>query len=353
MPTSKDTRVRVDGFSKIMRERLAGERLACALAPGACRACRRRLHRACAGARPDRTGRDRGNAAAAALSSGGGISAWRMAAGQARADPSMMPHRLVDLRLLDDQRRQQAHHIVAGADGQQTGRRSRHQLGVRHHAFACRASGPCRARSCQLAGCAAPAPCSVLRSTRRYPLDALRRKPSPQHHVEHRIADRHRQRIAAEGRAMAAGGQRHCRPFRSPGRRPSGSRRRCPWRSPTISGFTPDHSWANSLPVRPMPHCTSSKNSSRPYSSAILRSACRYSAEAGAHAAFALHRLHQDGRRSRRDRRAHLVEIAEGDLIEAVDHADRSPSSMLLLSARRDRRQGAAVEGACRRVMTR
>src|SRR3546814_10746407 len=37
------------------------------------------------------------------------------------------------------------------------------------------------------------------------------------------------------------------------------------------------------------------------------------------HAAFALHRLHQDRRRLPGDRRAQLVHVAEGDMVEAVD----------------------------------
>ena len=58
---------------------------------------------------------------------------------------------------------------------------------------------------------------------------------------------------------------------------PSGKPPPMPLAVATMSGLTPAHSCANSLPVRPMPHCTSSKNSSRPNSSATLRSACRYS----------------------------------------------------------------------------
>ena len=58
------------------------------------------------------------------------------------------------------------------------------------------------------------------------------RKPGAEHDVEHGIADRHGERIAAEGRAMAC--RRSCRspPPRWRGTRRAGSRRRCPWRSP-------------------------------------------------------------------------------------------------------------------------
>ncbi|MNT16454.1 hypothetical protein D3C72_1515580 [compost metagenome] len=43
------------------------------------------------------------------------------------------------------------------------------------------------------------------------------------------------------------------------------------------SGTMPAHWWANHLPVRPMPHCTSSIIMSQPRSSHSVRSCCRYS----------------------------------------------------------------------------
>ena len=53
-----------------------------------------------------------------------------------------------------------------------------------------------------------------------------------EHHVEDRIAGRHRQRVAAKGRAVGAGDHARPRPARWRGRRRSGSRSRAPWRSP-------------------------------------------------------------------------------------------------------------------------
>ena len=62
-----------------------------------------------------------------------------------------------------------------------------------------------------------------------------------------------------------------------------------------------------------------------------------------AHAAFALDRLDKNRRRLFADRRAHLVQIAEGDVVEAVHR--RSETLQISLVARRgERRQGAAVE---------
>ena len=53
-----------------------------------------------------------------------------------------------------------------------------------------------------------------------------------EHDVEHGVADRHGERVAAEGRAVGAGRHALGGLGASRGRRPSGSRRRCPWRSP-------------------------------------------------------------------------------------------------------------------------
>ena len=111
------------------------------------------------------------------------------------------------------------------------------------------------------------------------------------------------------------------------------------------SGVTPTHSCANSRPVRPMPHCTSSKNSSSPCASASSRRPRRKPSDGGVNAALALDRLDQDrrglsvrspraprrGRRTARDR-------------------SRRPSArtfeVLLGAARGDGRQRSSVEGA-------
>ena len=54
-------------------------------------------------------------------------------------------------------------------------------------------------------------------------------------------------------------------------RRSAGSRRRGPWRSSCRSGTTPSCSQACSVPVRPMPHITSSRISRMPWRSQISR----------------------------------------------------------------------------------
>jgi hypothetical protein len=64
----------------------------------------------------------------------------------------------------------------------------------------------------------------------------------------------------------------------------------------------------------------------------------------GHNAALALDRFHQEGRGLRRDRRAQLVEVGEGDVVEAFEQG-LEPLGVLLLPAGRNGRHGAAVEG--------
>ena len=92
------------------------------------------------------------------------------------------------------------------------------------------------------------------------------------------------------------------RPRRVARQAPSGKPPPMPLAIAMMSGATPAHSCAKNLPVRPTPHCTSSKISSRPCSSQSSRSACSDCRRHGAHAALALHRLDQDRRRLRPDR---------------------------------------------------
>ena len=64
-----------------------------------------------------------------------------------------------------------------------------------------------------------------------------------------------------------------------------------------MSGAMPAHSWAKSLPVRPMPHCTSSKYEQRPaVSSQSIAQARQALIGHRKDAALALHRF-QDHRR--------------------------------------------------------
>ena len=64
-----------------------------------------------------------------------------------------------------------------------------------------------------------------------------------------------------------------------------------------------------------------------------------------AHAALALDRLDQDRGRVRSDDLLHRLEVAERHLVEALDHRAEA-FEIFLLSAGRERRERAAVEGA-------
>src|SRR5262249_59509046 len=63
----------------------------------------------------------------------------------------------------------------------------------------------------------------------------------------------------------------------------------------------------------------------------------------GAHAAFSLDRLDKDRRGLLADRCAHLVQIAKGDVIEAL-HRRPETLEIGLVARRSQGRQGAAVE---------
>ncbi len=111
------------------------------------------------------------------------------------------------------------------------------------------------------------------------------------------------------------------------------------------SGSMPAHSWANSLPVRPMPDCTSSMPSRMPNSSQAARSPRRNSALPDADAAFALHRLDQHARRLRPDRVAQRVQVVERHVVEAL-HLRAEPGEVFLVPRGRQHGERAAVERA-------
>ena len=172
---------------------------------------------------------------------------------------SMPRDRLGHLGLADDQRRQQAHDVVAGADREQLLVAQRvDQIAVRHRphlqadqqALAAHLRDHRRMPVLDLG--------EPLLEQQRHLADVIE-EAGLEHDVEHGVAGRHRERIAAEGRAVGAG--RHAlgrlrggehradreaaaealgeRPSRRASRRASDSR--------TVS------------PSRPMPVCTSSK----------------------------------------------------------------------------------------------
>ena len=94
-----------------------------------------------------------------------------------------------------------------------------------------------------------------------------------------------------------------------------------------------------------MPHCTSSKISSRPCSSHSSRSALKKRRRRRAHAALALHRLDHDGGRLRADRLLHRLEVADAAPGRNLRPAGRNLRD-ILPAAGGDGRQRAAVERA-------
>ena len=179
---------------------------------------------------------------------------------------------------------------------------------------------------------------------------------------------RHCARHARGSPAPARRRARHCRPpWRADCRRRwcRGCRRSCP--SPPrsvarqapigkpppmplaiamMSGVMPDHSWAKSLPVRPMPLWTSSKISSRPCSSQSSRRPRRNCGRHGADAALALDRLDQDRGRLRRRSPPSAPRWSPKGTWSKPSTLGPKPSRYFCLAAGGDGRQRAAVEGA-------
>ena len=117
------------------------------------------------------------------------------------------PHALGELLLADDERRQQPHDAVAGGNGQQPaatrrgGESVRRQLQLQadHQPFAADLGDHVGWRSLSSA--------SRWRAIQSRAARRVDEAVGPRIYVEHRVADRHRQRIAAEGRAVDADGQ--------------------------------------------------------------------------------------------------------------------------------------------------
>ena len=139
--------------------------------------------------------------------------------------------RLGDFRLAHDQRRQQPHHIVARRDGDHLlGAQRVDQFAARHdraqadqQSFAADFGNHRGIAILQLGQ-------PLLEQQRRLPhaLEKARRE----HHIEHRIAGRHGERIAAEGRAVGAGGHALGGFGGGEAGADAESRRRAPWRAP-------------------------------------------------------------------------------------------------------------------------
>ncbi len=135
------------------------------------------------------------------------------------------------------------------------------------------------------------------------------------------------------------------RPLRSPAPRPAGKPPPIPLATAMMSGVMPAHSWANSLPVRPMPRLHLVENQQQAMLVAQRTQALQELGAGHVDAALALHRLDHDRRRFRPDRGLGGGEVAERHMVEAFD---RRPEAfeVFRVAAGGEGRQRAAVEGA-------
>src|SRR3546814_179356 len=128
--TSKETRVRVDGFSKIIASVLPASGLASPslASPRFMRTAVSSMTRSSALSKPSRSRKCRGGAGCSVVISG------RLRDGAAGALDGL--HGFFHLAVLDDERRQQAHDVLGGANRQQPLlAQPRDQVGVGHDAL--------------------------------------------------------------------------------------------------------------------------------------------------------------------------------------------------------------------------
>ena len=119
--------------------------------------------------------------------------------GAGRVEP---PHAFGELLVGDDQRRQQAHDVVAGGNRQQMLRRAPRRRNPAAATCSFRPIiSPSPRTSSITSGCAVLELGEPLARDKAEPRDVFE-ETRRQHDVEHGVADRHRQRIAAEGRAV-------------------------------------------------------------------------------------------------------------------------------------------------------
>ena len=126
---------------------------------------------------------------------------------------------------------------------------------------------------------------------------------------------------------------------------PSGKPPPMPFADDMTSGVMPAHSCANSLPVRPMPDCTSSMPRIRPYSSHTARRSRRNCMSAGRTppSPWIGSTMMPAGRRA--DRVAHRVHVVERHVVEAFDHRAEA-FQVVRVAGGGERGQRAAVERA-------
>ena len=244
---------------------------------------------------------------------------------------------------VDDEGRQQPHHVLAGTDGEQMlVMAGADELGVGHPALEPHHQ-PQPAHLLDDGRMPGRKPPQSLRQMPARRLDPLE-EPLAQHHVEHRVADRHGERIAAEGRAVAA--RRHA------GRSPLGGQAR-PHGKTAADALGDRHDvGADAGPfVGEEPpgaaHAALHLVEHQQQAMLVAKLAQRPQVRLRQHpdAALALHRLQQDASGLRANGGPDGGEVAEGHLIEAV-HLRAETVEVLLLPAGGDGGQGPAMERA-------
>ena len=204
-----------------------------------------------------------------------------------------------------------------------------------------RASARARGRRARPASAARPAESFSPRRPHRR--EAARRRPSRRPRRRRRTRPGCRRRCCRDRPARSRRRRR-----RRPGARRSGGRSRAPSRASSASGATPDCSQAKKLPVRPTPHCTSSKRRSAPCSSASDPRGREELRARRVDSALALDRLEQDHGGVRADRGGERLDVVQ--LGEARGRRERLPGRALAGLARHgERAVRAAVERALER----
>ncbi len=248
-----------------------------------------------------------------------------------------------DIGLLDDERRQQPHHIVAGRDGEQLfGPQGVDQLAVGND----RAQPDEQAFAPHLgdhAGMTVLHLGEPLLEQKRDAAQALE-EAGRQHHVEHGVAGRHGERIAAEGRAVRA--RRHALaglrggeegPDRKAAAERLGERHDVGRHPGVLIGEQ----------VAGAPHAGLHfvEDQQRAVLVGELAQLAQGLVRRHPHAPLALDGLDQDGGGGRADHALDRRDVAERHLVEALDHRSEAVE-IFLLAAGRERRQRAAMERA-------
>ena len=255
----------------------------------------------------------------------------------------MRAHGLRDLVFADDQRRQQPHHIVAGGDRDHllVAQFVHHFGDRRHHAQADQQAFAAHFRDHRsVAILELGQPLLEQQRILAHPVEEAVRR----HHVEHGVGDRHRQRIAAESRAVGAGGHALAR-FR---RRQAGADRKA-----AAERLGQRHDVGRDAGVLIGEHVAGAadaglyfvENQQQAVVVAQLAQRAQECMRHHPHAAFAHDRLDHDGGGIRANRLFGRFKIGERHLVETLDRRAEA-FEIFLVPGRGNRGQRTPVECA-------